>query len=649
MGKNILMIRNLRSRNSKVLFGLLIFFIIGLTPIKIYSQDQDVADSLILLYEAREYGTDTVQQEILSGIYKNHTVPDSVIKYAKIGYQLSIQTSNSKWKAKSLLNIGHGYKSKGFLEKSLEAYFSYLEIVTKEGDERRQSLAYSSIGSVYRVQENYLIALEYYNLSIEKLREIGDSTNLAISLLNTGELYRTNHKLDTAILYFGESGEIFDRINYKIGRAYNLGNIGLVLAEQGDNEVAEMNLLAATKILQELGDHYPIAVYNTSMAEIYKDKGDMPRALAYAHESYDLAVADGLKEQIRDASQELSELYEHSKNYTKAFEYQETYLAYRDSINNEETIRKMADLRTEYEVSQKQIEVDLLQQEQKTSQLIGASLLGIIVLISTFVFVLNRRNREKKRVNKLLHVQQLELKAQHDELETLNATKDRFFSIISHDLRGPVNAFKGLSSIIKHSVETKDYKAIPELSNMLDASAHQLSFLLDNLLEWAVNQQGEFPYKPEEVNLKKLVSKTIEVHTNMAQAKEIALKMNVDEQLHALVDYNSTRTILRNLVNNAIKFTKEGGLITIEGSVIKNNVQLEVVDNGVGIPAEKLEKLFILNETKSTPGTAKEKGLGLGIRLAYEFTLLNKGSMSVKSEEGKGTTFKISFPLIKMG
>ncbi|VAW27683.1 Adenylate cyclase, partial [hydrothermal vent metagenome] len=476
------------------------------------------------------------------------------------------------------------------------------------------------------------------------LRVENDSITLATALLNVGDEYFNTDEFDSALLYFSESGEIFDLKNYKIGKAYNLGNIGLVYAEQGRHKLAEENIVEATKILQELGDNYPIAVYNTYMADIYKAKGDLPRALAYAQHSYSLAMAGGLKEQIRDASHTLSELYQEAEEYKKAYQFQEEYLIYRDSINNEETIRKMADLRTEYEVSQKQIEVDLLNQEKKVSRLIRAGLLGLLLAITGLAFIYIKRNKEKRIINKLLTTQKEKLQIQHSELEVLNSTKDRFFSIISHDLRGPVNSFKGLTTIMKMSLEEKKYNELPKMTDMLDKASSQISTLLNNLLDWAVNQQGEFPYNPEEIELTQLVEEVLNTSKPRAESKQIEINKSIGVDVVAWIDKNSVKTILRNLINNALKFTPQGGRIEISGSSELNEVVLKIKDTGIGISKDKFATLFSMNELKSTPGTDGEKGLGLGLRLAYEFTKMNKGVISAESEEGKGTTFIIKLP-----
>ncbi len=631
-----------------IFFILKAYLIIGFTVIEnpVYSQNQKKADSLIYLLELKENRSDSVKFDILRGILNNHTNQDVRIKYANKALEIAKKSNNLLWLYQSTLNIGYAYKKKGDLKKALEAFFQSAAYAKKTKHKKGEAGACNAIGSVYRVQGNYPTALYYYNLGITQLRILADSSNLAISLMNTGELYRTQHILDTALLYFKESGEIFDLKGYKIGIAYNIGNIGLVYAEQGKHIRAEEYILKATKILEELGDTYPIAVYNTYMADIYKAKGDMPRALEYAQHSYSLAKADELKEQIRDASQKLSKLYGADKAYEKAFFYQEEYLAYRDSINNEETIHKMADLRTEYEVSQKQVEVDLLNQEKQTSRIIKISLLGLLLAVGALAVVYIKRNKEKNAANKLLSKQKRQLKIQHSELEVLNTTKDKFFSIVSHDLRGSVSSFKGLSTIMKLSLAEKKYDEIAKIVEMLDTSSNQLSSLLNNLLAWAVNQQGKFPYNPATLKLIDLVDDVLASISINAIAKQVIIKNNVGK-LMVWADSESLKTIIRNLVSNAIKFTPNAGLVEVSAIAHTDTVDIVIADNGVGINADKLKTIFSPNELTSSAGTQGEKGLGLGLQLAYDFAKMNKGSILVESEEGVGSTFTIKLPVKK--
>ena len=215
-----------------------------------------------------------------------------------------------------------------------------------------------------------------------------------------------NKIYDSALLYFKESGIIFEKVNYLTGKAYSLGNIGMVYANTGENNLAEKNINEAIRILEEQEDYYPICVYLISMSDIYLQKGDEPTALNYALRSLKLAQQYKLKEQISDANLKLSELYEKSGNRDESFKYYKNHIAYRDSVNDIKSVQKMADLRTDYEVSQKQIEVDLLNQKRRNQRIMVISLFIILglttVLLGTLYWYYRTISREKKRSESLL-------------------------------------------------------------------------------------------------------------------------------------------------------------------------------------------------------------------------------------------------------
>jgi two-component system, sensor histidine kinase LadS len=240
-----------------------------------------------------------------------------------------------------------------------------------------------------------------------------------------------------------------------------------------------------------------------------------------------------------------------------------------------------------------------------------------------------------------------QLQEQHNELEKLNSTKDHFFSIISHDLRGPVNAFSGLSTLVKLSVENKDYDQLPEMAERLDYSSNQLTHLLDNLLNWAVNQKGEIPFTPEKIELKFMIEHIFNTFKNMADSKKIHLESTIPKDIFITADRNTVMTIFRNLVNNAIKFTEEGGMVSLSAISKEGLASIKIADTGIGIAKDRLETIFQLKEDKGQ-GTAGEKGLGLGLRLVSEFVALNKGSIAVESKEGVGATFTIEIPLFEI-
>lgn len=274
---------------------------------------------------------------------------------------------------------------------------------------------------------NYSNAEIYYNKAILLLRKNinltedpddskRDSIKLASALLNAGDMYFNIEKYDAALKNFEEAGSIFEKTNYLSGMAYNVGNVGMVYAEQGKDSLAEVNMNQAIQILEEMQDYYPISVYLTYMSDIYYRKNKWKTAVNYAQKSLDLAKKYNLIEQISSSYLKLSDLQEQAGNFKAANINYKKHIIYRDSIQNLDAIQKMADLRTNYEVAQnqnqmdlevaqKQTEVDLLNQQKQNQKIIIVVTAIVLFLICVLAFGLFRRNRFIQRTKKIIEIE----------------------------------------------------------------------------------------------------------------------------------------------------------------------------------------------------------------------------------------------------
>jgi PAS domain S-box-containing protein len=239
-----------------------------------------------------------------------------------------------------------------------------------------------------------------------------------------------------------------------------------------------------------------------------------------------------------------------------------------------------------------------------------------------------------------------QLKKYAEDLKDLNATKDKFFGIIAHDLKNPFTSILGASEILAANAEEFDLETIKKFSMLLHDAGKTGYAMLENLLEWSRSQTGRLSYIPRKLNVSEIIQQDLNNLTLIAAQKEITLKMSVPEDLYMLADLNITHTILRNLLNNALKFTHRKGLVNIYATHVEEDVIITIKDNGIGISEDDQKKLFRMDVKYSQIGTAEERGTGLGLLLCKEFVEKQGGKIWVKSIEGEGSSFKFTLPAV---
>ena len=263
-----------------------------------------------------------------------------------------------------------------------------------------------------------------------------------------------------------------------------------------------------------------------------------------------------------------------------------------------------------------------------------------ILLITTIVL-----SRFRQLKNKKLLLEK-SVAAKTVELNELNASKDKFFSIIAHDLKNPFNTIIGFSDILIKEISSGDLVKGNEYARMIHSSAIQTFRLLENLLEWANSQTGKILFKPSPVILNELLNDDFTALTDMAVRKNIELKRFIPDELVIVADRDMIKTVLRNLISNAIKFTPKNGKVDVNALTNNNYVEITVSDNGIGMTKATMAKLFRIDANLSTRGTENEKGTGLGLFLCKEFVEKHGGKIRVESESGRGSTFIVSLPLV---
>ncbi len=272
-------------------------------------------------------------------------------------------------------------------------------------------------------------------------------------------------------------------------------------------------------------------------------------------------------------------------------------------------------------------------------------------LILTIREAIRSFEQEKTILNQNIELKELtsslEIKVDQrtKELKELNATKDKFFSIIAHDLKNPFNTLLGFSELMINNLDAYDRKQISEFINIIHSTSKNAYSLLENLLEWSRTQAGRIELKPERIDLFILVEENISLLNGIANNKDIKLVNEVNKDTVAFADKNMINTVIRNLLTNALKYTSKRGTVKVSSETDDDRTVIKVTDTGVGIQEENLEKLFRIDVNYSTRGTEDEAGTGLGLILCKEFIQRNKGEIGVRSTFGIGSEFFFSLPV----
>jgi signal transduction histidine kinase/Tfp pilus assembly protein PilF len=501
-----------------------------------------------------------------------------------------------------LNEMGKVKASSGKIDGAFENYQQVLALKEKLQKPDVEAEALFNLGHLYTLQGEYDEALDHHKQALSIRRSLGDKKNEALSLNDIGELYKI----------------------------------------MGNNEKALANHVVALDIRRALQDQHALAESYNNIGALYLHQKNFPRAAANLQLGLAAAQESNDQHQLLRSYEYLSGCFEAVGNYKKALEYKNEFAAINDLIKGDENEHALLETQNKYKIEQldndrKRKEAELAVQKRFRNFLfVLVALCVIIVVLVYYLYMLQQRS------NKKLKVAHDQLNSQNLELQELNATKDKFFSIISHDLKGPLNSLTSFSSLLINHTESLSKEEIKMFATDFDKSLKNLFSLLENLLEWSRSQTGNIEFIPESFDLAAVMEENKELLKAQAQNKNITLVNESPEKAVITAHKNSVNTVVRNLISNAIKFTPEGGTITLKTIRQNGVVVASISDTGVGMSQNVIDRLFRIDSKHSTKGTANEKGTGLGLILCKEFVEKNGGKIWVNSKEGEGSVFCFS-------
>lgn len=601
-----------------------------------------------ILCKSQEYinnlpkNTESVEQLIKIAI---SSIPiDSSLKILSHAKKLSSEINYEEGEIKTLFNFGRVYYLSADYGKATFFLLEALKYIKQYKNQNVNGIlaeTYRMLGEVNRATKDYLKSKDYLYKAKELFLQLNDNVGLAKTYNRIASIYYETNEInkDSLVIYNIEKSNYYARE----------GNVGEVL---GNN----LNILGALYYKKNEFEK-AISLYKTALLHfndtiLYTEKANVLRnistsyiyvnidsALYYARQSYYSAKKNKMNAFLYQSTINLHSIFKNKfNNIDSAMYYLEKAVEIQETLYNDKTYR--AQLQLQYKFDEDLKDNKIKSQEQTILYQIIISIIIVTLLIFIVIILIYKSNYQKK-INTTIN-------EKNENLAKANATKDKFFSIIAHDLKNPISSFKSLIELINEDYDSFSSKEMKEFLILMKDSSQSLVNLLDNLLNWSSSQQNKIPINREHTNLSNIVKNANSLLKIQALNKNIQVEMQFEDNIYAYCDENMILTVFRNVLSNCIKYSYSGSKIVILADVVTEDEieykRITIIDNGVGMSQYQIDNLFSLSTNNTTTGTNGESGTGLGMILVMEFLTKNKGYLHVSSEEGKGSVFNILIP-----
>lgn len=615
-------------------------------------------------------GSNSYSQTAYQLAIKNHLMPDQAKALYYLGetaydsrnfdlaahrYQqaipLFVQLSDTFMLTNCYNAIGLSYQQMSKCEKAIANFVEGLKLA--ENDQEFTAELISNIATSHAKMNNHKDALANYHKSLTINTKIRDSSSIAVNYNGLGATFSHMNRPDSAIFYFQKAHYLFKKLKNTGYQAIAMSNIAAIFPNYPDSLDKAIDYFNQSSIIfKNLGwSHYQADILH-GMGNVFCKQGKFKKSLEAYTESLRLTDLFSSGIELKKSNYGgLSELYEKMGDYKTALKYHVLFTQYSDSLVQKEKYEQLANLEKQYETKKKENEIIRLHTKQeltdiqlkKNKQL---KLLGYITatILLFYMLLVLLKYIDKIKLNQLLEEKNHKIEQSEQELRLLNASKNKFFSIIAHDLKNPFHSVMGYSHLLSTDYSNFTEKERRKFASDIHQSTNTIFRLLQNLLDWSGSQTGKLIVTPMETEYNRILDNSVSVLHTLAQQKKIKLNYPYSEGLMIFADPQMIETVLRNLINNAIKFTPENGTVHITAQQTGTEVTITVTDTGVGISDEDVPNLFRIDSKVKRKGTNDEDGSGLGLILCYEFIIRNNGTIQVESKPGKGSSFIVTIP-----
>ncbi len=602
--------------------------------------------------ESRE----ALYQRLYSSLSKNPEQTKQEIKYYD-----SLAKAN---KDKSLLLViellqGRILQLEGQYGKSVNKLVTTINELKNNKDLKFVALGNLLLGETYRASAITDKSLETLFEALSQFKDLNDNEGIARTYNRLAAVFfesdKERHKSKE---YSHLALEYATKINEQkvIANTYDI--LGAYYHKIGDRQKALNYFFKALEIANNIVDYNDTPNILNHIALVYLDVQDNANALKYALQSYEISNKLGIIVYQTYSARYVAFAYNGLGKYKEAYDFLYYASSNREKLFHERYSQEIYQMQNRMEMEKKDKEIEL----NRTISLYQTIVLVVVILLILGLAVgYYFKLKFTKRKNQELEKSEELLREANSQLKELNSTKDKFFSIIAHDLRNPLGSLKVITELLDDNFDMINETDRREFVTEMRFSSKQIYELLENLLTWARSQSGRIEFKPDYINIHFMVASLFNLLNNQASKKNINLISEIDNNLLIWCDPNMLNTVMRNLISNAIKFTNTNGIVKVSAGIIDRKslensginlqkydkfVEIKVADNGVGISENDINGLFRIDVAKSTIGTSKEKGTGLGLIISKEFIDKHEGIIRVESTQGIGTEFIIVLPLI---
>lgn len=572
------------------------------------------------------------------------------VKYQNQGVELYKQLRDTVNWTLNLHNLAGIYGAMNHAKKHLEILLEVYEIQKKRNDQKGAALTASNLGSIYFNHEKYDKALQFYTLGFNYY-EPQNETYYALSTKHgMAKCLAQLNSPDRALQLFEEVEKEALKENLKDVLSPNYYQKARLYELTGDTEraIAEIKKSIDLEGASDAIKNYVTRL--TYLSELLMSNKNYSEALKVLTQALNIAKElDSPFVQV-GLHKNLAAVYEKNNDFEKATEHLKQQIVFQDSLDKRTEREKLAQLEIDYEVKEMATKNQWLENENtfNTKKIklqriaIGMSILFSAVLI-LFLVLLFLSGKKIRNANCKLEQQNVLLEQQSAELAEANATKDRFFSIIGHDLKNPFNAILGYLEMLQYDFDNLENNEIRNRIAIVKNASEEAYKLLENLLMWSQNQMNKLKPVIEKINLSEVLEEELRGQKMTADKKQLKIEEQIEDGLFVMADKNMLAFIFRNIISNGIKFTPKQGEIFVAAHWEGRHIRVAIRDTGIGMSAEEQQNLFRIDSNTSRKGTENESGTGLGLVMCQAFATINNAQLHVASETNKGSTFTLLF------